>query len=155
MAKNFILVIFSLFYYCCQQSTDIEGFPERGKAVAKIEHNLYVGSANLSSRKIGEFNFKSITLNLDNSVKIEILSEEFSVGIFSCDPTQVERCVIFTLSSEQEPYYSAIEGILNIKKVTSEQIIGEFDVLVHDATASCMYCPETLRKTNGKFNAIK
>jgi hypothetical protein len=152
MAKNFIFVIFSLIYFCCQQSTDFDDFPNRGKAVVTLENNVYVGSASLSSRTTDEFNFKSINLSLDNSMKIEILSEEFSVGIFSCDHTQ---SIIFTLISDQESYYSAKEGTLNINKVTSEQIIGEFDIVVHDATASCLECPEALKKTKGKFNAIK
>ena len=68
--------------------------------------------------------------------------------------------MIFTLEYKSDsfyvndPFYSATEGILNITKVASEQVIGEFDVVVHDTTSSCMECPETLKETKGKFNAI-
>ena len=116
MAKKLIFAICSLFLFCCQYSTNIDDFPENGETSVTINNADYVGSAYLSSRKIDQFDFIAINLILNDSTKIEILSEEFTVGIFSCDPTQVERCVIFSLEYEQRPFYSAKEGILNIKK---------------------------------------
>jgi hypothetical protein len=148
-------IIFSLIFFCCHQSTEFDDYPNNGKSISKIEDRIRTGSAILSSRSIGEFDFRSINLNFDDSIQIEILREEFTVGTFSCNPTIVDQSIIFTLELENKRFYLAKEGELKIKKVTSEQIIGEFNVLLHDAAASCMECPETLTKTEGRFNAIK
>ena len=153
--KNVFFLIFSLLFVCCQHSTDIDDYPNTGKSSVKIDNTEYAGSAYLSSLKIENYNFRTIILELDDTTKIEILSEQFDEGIFDCNPTQ--SCVIFSLKYDRlyKTFYSAEEGFLYLKKVTSEQIVGEFDVVIFDVASSCSNCPESLKKTKGKFNAIQ
>ena len=152
MLKKIMLLISIFIFTCCQQSTDIDDFPDDGKASVTIDNQDYIGVAYLSSKNVGEFDFTSINLEFDDSTNIEILCEDFKKGIFSCDPTQA---LIFSMEYAHKPFYIAKEGILNLKKVTSEQIVGEFKVVVFDASSSCKDCPGTLKQSEGKFNAIK
>ena len=82
MTKNIILVIVSLMFFCCQQSTDndIEDYPENGKALFTIENNEYSGSAYLSPIQTGIVKDRKITIAVSDSIKIKIYSEGFSVG---------------------------------------------------------------------------
>ena len=154
MTRNTFLVICALLFFCCQQATDINDFPENGKASVNIENVQYSGSAYLSSRRLGDLDFESVVIELDDSTKINIICERFEVGIFSCRPSGIMNEIIFHLTYNQKPFYS-MSGVLNLKKVDSEQIIGEFDIMVIDATSSCSNCPEDMKKIVGKFNAIK
>ena len=154
MLKKIMLSFFVFIFTCCQNSTEFDDFPDNGKAVVTVGNSLHIGSAYLSSKSTENFNFKSIVIDLGDSVIVEILSEEFREGIIVYD---IYQEVVFSLidKGQMPTIYYGKEGILNLKKVTSEQIIGEFNILLHDAIASCMECPGTLSKTDGKFNAIK
>jgi hypothetical protein len=155
MMKNIFFLIFPLFLVGCQHTTDIDDFLDNGISSVTIENVEYVGSAYLSSLKIVNYNFRSIILKLNDTTKIEILSEKFDEGIFSCNPTQSR--VIFSLEYDRlyKSFYFGEEGFLYLKKVNSEQIVGEFDIVVYDVTSSCSNCPDDMMKTKGKFNAIK
>jgi len=146
----FIILIF--IFISCKQSTDYSGFPANGNATVTIENEEFSGVAFLSSEKIGDFNFTVINLEFDDSTSVKILCEDFKEGIFACGPAYD---VIFSVRYEDKPFYSAKEGFLNLKKVSSEQIVGEFEVILFDATSSCSNCPGILKQSDGKFNAIK
>ncbi len=148
--KNSFFFIFSLIFFSCQHSTDLDDFPENGKANVTIDKSYYEGTARFYS----SYNI-SIVLELDDSTFIQISSNDFDKGIIFFNLYQ--DAIFFTLIDyrQYQPYYSGREGILNIKRVTSEQIIGEFKIVVEDGSSSCSNCPEKFKKTEGKFNAIK
>jgi hypothetical protein len=152
MLKGIIFFVFIFIFISCKQSTDISGFPENGNASVKIDDKEFSGVAFLSSENIADFNFTVINLELDDSTSVKIRCEDFREGIFSCGPTYD---VIFSVRLESKSLYSAKEGFLNLKKVNSEQIVGEFGIVLFDATSSCRNCPGTLKESEGKFNAIK
>jgi hypothetical protein len=153
--KNKLFYILSLLLICCQHSTDFDDFPEDGKTIVSIDNSQYAGSAYFSSRITENSNSISIILNLDDSTSIKISSKNFDEGIIFYNLYQ--DVIFFTLIDyrQYQPFYSGREGILNLKKVTSEQIIGEFKIVVEDGSSSCSDCPEKFKKTEGKFNAIK
>ena len=154
MTRNIFFVICAFLFFCCQHGTNIDSFPENGKASVSIENVQYTGLAYLSSQRLGDFDFESIVIEFDDSTKINIICERFKVGIFSCRPSGIMNEIIFHLTYNNKPFYS-MSGVLNLKKVDSEQIIGEFDITVIDATSSCSNCPEDMKNTVGKFNATQ
>lgn len=156
MAKNLLFIVCSLIFFECNPANNISDTPENGQTWVTIDDKEYEGSANISSRQLGEQDFIAINLVLDESTKIDILSKEFTEGLSSCEQVEVEKgCMIFSLEYDGKPFYAAKDGTLDIQELTDEKIAGEFDITVFDVTSSCLYCPGTLKELTGKFSAVK
>ena len=99
--------------------------------------------------------FERISLILNDSVRMEILQENFTAEkiVWSKNKLQSED-VLFVLKYNYYggTVYNVMEGWLKITLRTNNNLVGEFDMIMHDALASCIMCPETLRKVKGEFN---
>ena len=150
MIRYIVLAILFLLFSC--DSAIHYDYSENGKASVTIDSIEYLGSAHLTSIKQGDLIIKSIDLSFDDSTKIEISSYRFEVRNYYFSPTQGVR---FTLTYNGKPFYLAKDGTLSIKYVGSGHVIGEFDIVVYDATSSYSDCPDDMKQTNGRFNAIE
>jgi len=148
MTKYFICLLFFLLFGC--DDGIYHDYSEYGIASATIDSVEYSGSAFIYPKQTGDFISKSIVLSFTDSIKIEIVSLKFEVGKFYFSTTQ---SISFKLTYNEELFYIAKEGVLSIEHVSYGHIIGEFDVVVYDASYSCSDCLEAKIQANGKFNA--
>jgi len=151
MQKVLFIFFLSLLILGCgslTESTDPLGI---GSASIEIEGESCSGYSYFTTEKIGEFNFKTIVIDIDDSTRIEIQKESFDEGIYTLG---LYENLIVTVTYRYESFHYAEKGFLFLKTVNSYQIIGEFNMVTRNAISSCSNCPEDRMFVRGKFNAI-
>jgi hypothetical protein len=141
----------------CRNSTESDDSLPAGKAVVKIDTDEFYGSASIAIKILNENPYQSITLELNDSINIEILSNLFHTGKFFWPYELYSTTIIFSLQYHYfgGTAYAPDSGWVLIQTVTPFQIDGAFDLKIFDLAASCMGCPGTYKYITGEFKAIK
>jgi hypothetical protein len=153
MKTTLALLLAVLFLIGCSES--ING-PELkvGEASVTIENVKHSAKADMAHQTILESDFEKITLTINDSLKIEILREHFTKEKTRWTTEDfVSQDIIFSLQYNhyRGTAYIPFNGWFEINSRTDSNIVGEFDITMHDGAASCMTCPETLKQVSGKF----
>jgi hypothetical protein len=149
-----ICLMFFLLIFGCSTSNDSNDSLELGQARITIENNVYNANALMNHQILAETEFEKISLIINDTVKIEILKEDFiEETIYWTIENHVSPDIIFSL---QYNYYGGslylpLEGFLKIDQKTMSSISGEFQIILTGSVYSCITCPEALKNVKGKF----
>ncbi len=147
---RFIFLFIWILLTACDTSV-VDDYYEHVSASVMIDSTAYDGTAYIYPVQRGDIIHHLIILSFDDSTNIEIESRKFSQGTFSMSSY---NGITFDMMINGKRY-SPKEGVLSIEHPLSGHIVGEFDIVVFDASSKCSNCPEDLIHTVGKFNAVE
>lgn len=151
---NFLIII--VFFIGCSHPNESTNNLDVGEALITIENSEFAAIAFIGNQVLAETQFEKISLIINDSVKVEILRENFleEQTIWTRE-NYYSQDIIFSL---QYNYYggfpySPLEGHLTIDLHTELIISGEFEFTLTGGAYGCITCPEALRDIQGKFIA--
>lgn len=152
--KHFI-IIFAMILVGCSDP-DSRGFDlNPGQAVLTIENIQYEAQAVLGTRMLGDTEYEQITLEVSDTIHMDILHEKFQEGVVSWtgETFEAEGTMVFLTHFNLGGGFGPRSGFLIISKRTESSISGIFQLELQNFASSCYNCPEDRIQVEGQFNA--
>jgi hypothetical protein len=152
--KTINILIIIVFFIGCSNPNENTDNLDVGEALITIENSEFSAIALMGNQVLAETQFEKISLIINDSVKVEILQENFleEQTIWTRE-NYYSQDILFSLQYNYyggSPY-SPLEGHLSINQRTELIISGEFEFTLTGGAYSCITCPEALRDIQGKF----
>jgi len=126
-----------------------------GEAVLTIENIQHGAQAYLGTRMLGDTEYEQITLEVSDTIHVDILNENFQEGMVSWagDSFDTKGTIIFMTHYGYRGGYGPRSGFLIISEQTELSISGIFQLELQNFASSCYNCPEDRLNVEGKFIA--
>ncbi|MBC8376837.1 MAG: hypothetical protein H8E26_12390 [FCB group bacterium] len=151
-----LLTLLPLLFIIACSDPDSRGLDlNPGEAVLTIDNITHGAQANLGTRMLGDTEYEQITLQVSDTIHVDILNENFQEGMVSWtgDSFDVEGTMIFMTHYGYGGGYGPRSGFLIISEQTELSISGIFQLELQNFASSCYNCPEDRLNVEGKFIA--
>jgi len=154
----YLIVLTALFFTGCSDPESSAIDLDLGEAILTIDNTVYIAEAILGTRTIAETEYEQISLDVGDSIEIDILSVSFEEGFILWDgDTFVAKGTRFYFTSRLHGGggFGPTSGYLIINEKTDNTISGKFEMDLYNYASSCYDCFGNEVTVEGEFIALR